>query len=180
MLDQNKAQKVIIADVSAKCLSKAEMLLSEYVACGKAESRVSDGFDNVGDCSVALIAGMGGEEIVHILKKAVILPEKLVLQPMKNCDKVRYFVVEKGYKIQRDVVFKASGKFYDLLVLEKGKDHLTSEEAEFARDNVKEKNADFVEMIKIRIDKYNEYLNSIVGEKRKGLEAQIERLSKYV
>lgn len=181
MLDYGKADKVIVADVSAKCLSKAEELLADYIASGRAESRVSDGFDNVGNCSVALIAGMGGEEIVHILKKSKALPEKLVLQPMKNCDKVRYFAVELGYRIVKDFLFKAGGKFYDLIVLEKGSDTLTAEEAEFGRDNLKEKNADFVEMIKFKIDKYKEYLIGITdGEKSQGLKAQIERLSKYV
>lgn len=181
MLDLNKAEKVIIADVSAKCLSKAEELLSDYISCGRAESKVSDGFDNVGECSVALIAGMGGEEIVNILTKAKNLPEKLVLQPMKNCDKVRYLVVELGYRIEKDFLFKAGGKFYDLIVLVKGKDVLTKDEAEFGRDNLNNKNADFIEMIKNKIDKYEEYLVGITdGEKKQGLKAQIERLSKYV
>ena len=75
MLDSGKAQKVIIADVSEKCLKKAEELLSDYIAIGRAESKVSDGFTKVGECSVALIAGMGGEEIVHILSQAKVLPK---------------------------------------------------------------------------------------------------------
>jgi tRNA A22 N-methylase len=90
-------------------------------------------------------------------------------------------VVELGYKIEKDFVFKAGGKFYDLLVLEKGKDSLTEEEIEFGRTNLLEKNADFIEMINKRIDKYQEYLVSIPdGEKRNGLKTQIERLKKYV
>jgi tRNA (adenine22-N1)-methyltransferase len=181
MLDGEKCEKVIIADISASCLKKAEDLLADYVSNGRAQSKVSDGFSKIEYCTVALIAGMGGEEIVHILDKAKCLPERLVLQPMKNCDKVRCRVVELGYKIEKDFVFKAGGKFYDLLVLEKGKDSLTEEEIEFGRTNLFEKNADFIEMIKQRIDKYQEYLVGIPdGEKRNGLKTQIERLKKYV
>lgn len=181
MLDCNKAKKVIIADVSAKCLKKAELLLSDYIKSGRAESKVSDGFDKIDFCSVALIAGMGGEEIISILSKASSLPEKLVLQPMKNCDKVRCFVVENGYKIEKDFVFKAGGKFYDLISLVKGKDHLTEEQIEFGKDNLKKDNPHFKEMIKLRLNKYAEYLKGIPdGQRKDELKAQIEKLKKYV
>ncbi|MBQ8426370.1 MAG: SAM-dependent methyltransferase [Clostridia bacterium] len=181
MLDSGKAQKVIVSDVSAKCLKKAELLLSDYIANGRAESKVSDGFDKIDFCSVALIAGMGGEEIISILSKARSLPEKLILQPMKNCDKVRYFVVQNGYRIERDFVFKAGGKFYDLMSLTKGKDKLTEEQAEFGKDNLLGHNTDFIEMISYRINKYSEYLKDIPdGEKKEELNAQIEKLKKYV
>lgn len=181
MLDSGKAKKVIISDVSAKCLKKAEELLAKDLLNGRAESKVSDGFDKIGECSVALIAGMGGEEIASILKKATYLPERLILQPMKNCDKVRYLAISLGYKIQSDFVFKAGGKFYDLISLVKGKDNITAEEAEFGRDNLNRKNADFIEMIELRLNKYREYLDGIFDqEKREGLIAQIKRLEKYV
>lgn len=181
MLDFGKAKKVIISDVSAKCLEKAEQLLSNEIESGRAESKVSNGFDKIEHCSVALIAGMGGEEIISILQKAKFLPEKLILQPMKNCDKVRYFVVNLGYKIEKDFLFKAGGKFYDLISLTKGKDDLTDEQAEFGKDNLKGNNPYFAEMISLRLDKYRQYLKEMPeGEKKKELNAQIEKLKKYV
>ncbi len=181
MLDMGKAKKVIIADISAKCLEKAEQLLSSELKFGRAESKVSNGFEKIEFCSVALIAGMGGEEIISILEKTKFLPEKLVLQPMKNCDKVRYFVVELGYKIERDKVFKAGGKFYDLISLVKGEDTITPEQAEFGKDNLTSFNPHFKEMINNRLEKYREYLSQMPkGAKEEELKAQIEKLEKYV
>ena len=181
MLKSGKASKVIISDVSEKCLDKARELLSEDIALGRVESVVSDGFDKIDDCSTALIAGMGGEEIINILYKAKNLPETLILQPMKNCDKVRCFVVENGYKIDKDFVFKAGGKFYDLIVLSIGKDNLTEEEIEFGRTNVAERNCDFIEMVNSRINKYNDYLKTIPdGQRKREILLEIERLKKYV
>ena len=84
MLESGKCKKVIISDVSKKCLDKAIALLSNEIEEGRAEAVVSDGFEKVKECDLALIAGMGGEEIVGILKRAKTLPLKLVLQPMKN------------------------------------------------------------------------------------------------
>ena len=70
MLKQGKAKKVIIADISAKCLEKAEQLLKESIENGSAISVVSNGFDKVPENDVSLIAGMGGEEICDIILHA--------------------------------------------------------------------------------------------------------------
>ena len=182
VLENGKAEKVIVSDISEKCLDKAKDLLKEEIAESKAEAVVSDGFDKVTGADEALIAGMGGEEIVSILLNAKSLPERLILQPMKNAEKVRKTAVELGFKTEKDYVFKSGGKFYDLIVLSKGKDFLTEEEIEFGRTNLKEFPSAFIERIKHNILTLEKVL-------RKGdlsLKAQaetrnkIERLNKYV
>lgn len=158
MLDSGKCDKVIISDISEKCLSKARDLLGDYAAQNRVDSVVSDGFEKISACDQALIAGMGGEEIMAIIESAKLqnkLPEKLVLQPMKNCDKVRLCAVNAGYKIESDKIFKSGGKFYNLIVLSFGKDALTEEEIAFGRDNVRDLPEDFKEMIAIEINKLN-------------------------
>ena len=72
MLERGKAKKVLASDISEKCLEKARDLLKAEIVLGKAECIVSNGFDNLSGCDCALIAGMGGEEIILILKNAVI------------------------------------------------------------------------------------------------------------
>lgn len=182
MLSSGKCEKVIISDISAKCLKKAEELLEYEIANGRAVSVVSDGFDKIEFCDTALIAGMGGEEICFILKRANRLPNSLVLQPMKNCDKVRICAVNSGYKILSDKIFKSAGKFYDLIVLTKGEDVLTEEEVEFGRDNVIEKGQDFSEMIKGKIEKLGFYLSNpdLSDTARSEMIKEIERLKRYV
>ncbi len=182
MLQSGKCSKVIISDVSQKCLDKAVSLLSNEIEEGRAFAVVSDGFEKVGNCDLALIAGMGGEEIVGILKRAKTLPKKIVLQPMKNTKKVRKTAVELGYKIQKDYTFFTGKIFYDLLLLVKGKDVLTEEEAEFGRTNLKEKPTAFIKQIKLRIKKLTGFLK---GEKLKQgtkeqMQEEIQRLENYV
>ena len=78
-------------------------------------------------------------------------------------------------------VFKAGGKFYDLISLVKGEEHLTPEQAEFGKDNLNGDNPHFKEMIKTRLNKYEEYLKGLpLGEKKQELKVQIEKLEKYV
>ena len=182
MLDNGKAKKIIIADISKKCLMKAEELLSNEIACGTAQSVVSNGFEKVENCDLALIAGMGGEEIVNILSCAKILPQKLVLQPMKNPDKVRACAVKLGYRIEKDYVFKSSKKFYDLMLLVKGQDSLTKEEMEFGRTNLETKPKAFIEMLEFKMDKLSQYLakEGLSSQAKKDILEQMEKLKKHV
>ncbi len=182
MLVSGKCERAIISDVSAKCLLKAQELLKDYIDEGRVVSVVSDGFDNLPPCDLALIAGMGGEEIVSILEKAGSLPNKLVLQPMKNAEKVRRIAISLGYAIKRDYVFYSGGIFYDLISLEKGEDVLTDEEAEFGRDNLKGDNEDFKKLIKIKVEKVNAYLKNpaLSSEVRGEMQSELLRLEKYV
>ena len=184
MLKSGKCKKVIVSDISAKCLKKAENLLATELINGSAKSVVSNGFDNVEYCDVALIAGMGGEEICDILSRAKNtekLPKTLVIQPMKNCDRARLVAVDCGYAIKYDKLFKSAGKFYNLIVLEKGSDTLTEEEIEFGRDNVKQRPKEFIEMIEENIYKHNEILKGELSkETKKIVREKIKKLEKYV
>lgn len=136
MLFKGKCKKAIVSDISEKSLEKARNLLKTEILNGRAEAVVSDGFINVPFCDVALIAGLGGDEIIKILSDAPFLPERLTLQPMKKSPKVREFVVSIGYFIEEDRVFLEGHIFYDVIRLIKGKDSLSPEEIEFGRTNL--------------------------------------------
>ena len=185
MLKENRCEKAYVSDISAKSLGKAENLLADFIASGRAQGFVSDGFDNVPKPDCALIAGVGGELIADILKraeKAGKLPDNLILQPMKHCDKVRRLAVGLGYRIKKDFTVKADGQFYDIISLVKGKDFLTAEEAEFGRTNVKELPPAFKEKIKVEIGKIISYTESetMTDATRKKMLEKAERLKKYV
>ena len=185
MLDEKVCEKVIISDISEKCLKKAEVLLGDYIESGRAESVVSDGFNGLGWCDQALVAGMGGEEIVGIIESAKTqnkLPERLVLQPMKNCDKVRLCAVTAGYKVVSDKVFKSGGKFYNLIVLTFGNDSLTEEEIAFGRDNIKELPEDFREMMAVEVQRL-ENAKKNCGDNQSAcaqIDEKLKKIEKYV
>ena len=182
MLKRGKANKVIIADISKKCLSKAEQLLARFIAQGKAVSVVADGFNGLPDSDVGLVAGMGGEEICSILKGAKSLPKTLVLQPMKNSDKVRRLAIDMGFKLEKDFVFFSAEKFYDVMVLTVGKDCLTEEEIEFGRDNIREKAPDFIRQISAKICVINDVLanGNLSHSAKEKLVKEKGKLEKYV
>ena len=143
---------------------------------------VSDGFKNVPPCDVALIAGMGGEEIIKIIDEAAVLPKILVLQPMKNVRKVREFIVSAGYAVTTDRVFMEGYMFYDLLVLKKGADTLTEEEKEYGRTNLLSPSDDFRKKIRWEIKCIDERIEK--GDLKKNILLAFmkkkEELKKYV
>ena len=185
MLKSGKAKKVIVSDISAKCLKKAEDLLSVYIQKGICESAVSDGFERVNDCDLALIAGMGGEEISAIMEKAFSLnklPKTLVIQPMKNCDKARLTALKVGYAVKYDKVFKSAKKYYNLILLEKGNDALSQEEIEFGRDNIKLLHQDFIDMMRDTFEKLTRVLEqeNLAIDVKNSVEERLEKIKKYV
>lgn len=182
VLKSGKCKKVILSDVSEKCLQKAKDLLCEEIQNQTALAVVSDGFDNLPKCDCALIAGMGGEEIISILKKAKSLPDILVLQPMKNTDKVRVTTVELGYQVLTDFTFQVGRIFYDLMVLKVGKDSLTPQEIAYGRTNLQTKPIGFKNKIKSKINSLSAVLKSpdLSDETVESIKSQIRELENYV
>lgn len=175
------AEKVYVSDVSEKCLAKAEKLLAVHMRTGLVESFVSDGFAAFPETpDQALVAGMGGEEIVKILSAAAELPERLVLQPMKNAPKVRRFLADNGYKIAEDVTFR-DVRYYDIIAAARGADELSADEEFFGRTNLAERTEAFIGKIKAELADIAEYLAKPMGETaRAELLARKERLEKVL
>ena len=156
VLKNNLCKEAMIADVSISSLKKAEKLLFNYLENGRLKSICTNGLQSIDrKYQQVLIAGMGGEEIISILKNGF-LPQTLILQPMKNVDKVRKFLLENHYGIIKDFTFWDK-KYYDLIVAEKNSKlqveyrHL---ELEYGYDNLHAPTYDFVKKIKEEIEKY--------------------------
>jgi len=115
MLESKLCKTATISDISAKCLEKAEKLLSVYIKNGAVKSVCCNGLEKIDeDTDEILIAGMGGEEIVNILTSSYI-PKLFVLQPMRNMREVREFLLKNGAEITVDEPFDNCGKFYYVL-----------------------------------------------------------------
>lgn len=181
VLDEGRAERAVVSDISKKCLDKACALLSDYISAGRCSAVVSDGFRALPPADCALIAGMGGEEIIKILKEAPYLPRKLVLQPMKNSDKLRVYAVKAGYRILKDYTFFAGGGYYDVVVCERGEDVLTEEEAEFGRTNIKERPSAFRAFMRLAAKKQREIARGqrLSEERRREFIARAERFERY-
>lgn len=158
MLKNKMCSFAMIADISANSLKKAEKLLAEYLQSGQLKSICTNGLQSIEKIyEQILIAGMGGEEIIQILQNGY-LPSILVLQPMKNTEKVRQFLLAQNYCILKDFTF-FDKKFYDLLVAkQETKSNLlkvySALDIKYGYDNLHTPQQDFLDKIILEIAKY--------------------------
>ncbi len=181
-LNSGKCEKAFISDVSAECLKKAQELLSDFIECGRVGYAVCDGLEKVDDdCDAAIIAGMGGEEIIKILKESRFKPQNLYLQPMKNANKVREYLINNGYGITLDYTF-CDGKFYDYIVAERGeKREYDKDDIAYGKDNLNDMPKAFVDKLNAELKTYKSVLcNCKTETAKKELVQKINDLEKVL
>lgn len=164
MLKNGLCESALVSDVSAPSLKKAETLLREYIAAGKVRSYCCAGLERTDkDCEQALIAGMGGDEITEILNNSFI-PQKFVLQPMKNAARVREYLIKNGAYISRDEYFLSGNKFYCVIkgTREKALDQAYSQANLIFGQDLKSPTAK--KYIKSELDKKLSYLNGKLSD----------------
>lgn len=181
MLKNGLCRNAVISDISPKSLNKAETLLSEFIAQGKCESICCDGLEKIdADTELVLIAGMGGEEIIKILKNSFI-PKNFLFQPMKNAEELRRFLIESGCEITVDDVFR-DDKFYFVIKGKKsGKKNLYSAaEYKYGKDSLK--NPVLYQMLKKELEKKAGYLSrkEMSEENRKKVTAESQYIKEVL
>lgn len=165
VIESGKSKRVTISDLSLPSLQKAEKLLKKHILSGEVTSVCCDGLKGVcPDTQTVLIAGMGGEEIIKILTESPFLPPVLILQPMKNVDKVRKKLFELGYGITRDFIFFTK-RYYNVIVAKMGQKVMPYNEFEFifGRDNLSNRTEDFKNYLKREIAITERYAKSVVS-----------------
>lgn len=173
MLKNSLCEKAIISDISEKCLSKAKILLKDYIEDGKCIPVCCFGLEKIDKNSdLVLIAGMGGEEITAILEAAYI-PKNFVLQPMRNVSEVRDYLLKSGAEITRDDVFESGGKYYFVICGRKSgnKNTYTPAQLQFGKGDI---NGALGRYLSEELAKKQEYLTrNLSDESRKQILEQI-------
>ena len=172
LFELNKIDFCFLSDISGKCLEKAKKNLDGFK--DKTTFTVADGLlgflpqgqnldkkDTNFVPEQAIIAGMGGKEIVKIIKQDNLKQIKyFVLQPQKNVDEVRLFLTKNYFCIKREVVAKQGKMFYNILSVERSdKIHrLSKSQIVVGKFLKKDMDNDFKDYIKFNIQKFGSIL----------------------
>ena len=147
------AKKVIAADIKRGPLNQAEKNISAFSASDIVETRLSDGFENIGQNEVdcAIIAGMGGETIAEILKN-----EKgcrhFVLQMQTAHRDLREFLSQNGFIIEKEAIAREGRQIYTALLCSRGEKYsLTETQMEIGPLLIKERPPLFPDYVKYRL-----------------------------
>lgn len=120
LVQRKRIPRAIAMDINKGPLQRAcehiaEFQLDEYI-----ETRLSDGVKKlkVGEVDSILIAGMGGELVIHILTDGMEVcrsAKELILQPQSELEKVRQFLRERKFKIVDEDMVIEDGKYYPMM-----------------------------------------------------------------
>jgi len=149
LLLDHKTNYLIASDISAPSLEKTRKLLQQNNLLDQASTRVGDGLDIIRTdekIDQVIIAGMGGKEIMDILKR---YPNKnsvqhWIFQPMKELSTLREYMQKNNLKILHDVVMTERKKFYHIITATYGKQKLSMVQRDFGAIK-KDRNEEFFE-----------------------------------
>ena len=124
------AQRGIIShglamDVRKGPLERAKEHIRQYGLEDVIETRLSDGICQLQDheADTVIVAGMGGELVIHILEEGRRFWDQIghwILSPQSELDKVRDYLVEQGFAIERETMLKEEGKYYVVMDVVRG------------------------------------------------------------
>lgn len=181
---QNKADMVISADISAPSLQKAIMLAEKLNISEFISFRESDGFQNItkhDKVNQAVIAGMGGKEIIKILENKPKRLHKFVLGPQSDVLELRTYLSEHGYKIVVDIMVYEKGKYYNIIKVRRGstkfKNYL---DYYFGKTNLTDNKKVFMKYLQEEKEKIEEFKQKTNGELTKKLRDRENLLNKAV
>lgn len=130
-LAKNNISKDIIAtDISAKSLKKLEDKLDKNLE-NIIKTEVCDGLDGIDikENQIAIIAGMGAITIIDILSKDIDKVRNfdyVICEGNIGNEKLRKFLNENNFIIDRDFLIKDGRKHYDIIRFKNGKDRRLS------------------------------------------------------
>jgi tRNA (adenine22-N1)-methyltransferase len=117
LLLKGLCQQAIATDIGTGPLQNAKKTAEKYGVQEKMTFVLSDGLQKISpaDADTIVIAGMGGETILHILEEApwVNAPQyTLLLQPMSKIETLRSFLAAQGYEIDQEQLIEEQRFLY--------------------------------------------------------------------
>lgn len=117
LVQKGIAPFAVASDVRLGPLTRARANVEKYGLAPKISLLLCDGIDDgkMGDCSVFIVAGMGGELIGEILRKSAIAKKEgvtLILQPMTGEEELRLFLAEAGFAVTDERLTKEGDRLY--------------------------------------------------------------------
>lgn len=132
LIQRGRIPFAIAADVGHEPLQHAIRTADEYGVAG-IDFRLCDGLRGISEDEVdtIVIAGMGGETIVHILSAAAWTraPGRymLLLQPMTKAGELRRWLVDNGYRFTDERLVRDKNFLYPVMVITGGEQPQLSE-----------------------------------------------------
>lgn len=120
LVEDGKTKRGIAADLKPQPLEKARREAERRGLSAQMDFVLTDGLTGISPegLEAVVIAGMGGETILHILESWPHAKEPGItwlLQPMTKAERLRQWLWEQGFSIHREECCTAAGRVYTVL-----------------------------------------------------------------
>lgn len=120
LVQQGKIPRAIAMDINKGPLMRAQEHISMCQLEDYIETRLSDGVEalEAGEVDSILIAGMGGDLVIHILNEGLDVcrqAKELILQPQSELARVRQYLREHLFQIIDEDMVIEDGKYYPMM-----------------------------------------------------------------
>lgn len=125
LVERGIAARALAMDVRSEPLKRAREHILEHGLEDEIEVRLSDGVKELkpGEADTVVIAGMGGELVIHILEDGRHLWEEVghwILSPQSELHKVRKYLENHGFSIIKEEMVEEDGKYYTVMDVVRG------------------------------------------------------------
>lgn len=183
LLEEGRFQRGIAMDVHEGPLLRARENIQSHGLSDRISCRLGDGLERLGkgEADTVVIAGMGGSLIIRILtegEKVLKEVSRLVLQPQSEIAKVRDFLQEQGYQIEKEHMVLDEGKYYQAMRIGHGRmEKLLPEEAKYGSFLLKENDSCLKEYLNREEQKFREILESLQDGGNEKTKKRMEELN---
>ena len=119
LLEAGIADEVIASDIGEGPLQAAQRTIDAHGLSGQIRTILSDGLQNIPPEGLThiVIAGMGGETIIHILENCPfpLDPVKLILQPMTKARELRKWLYRAGFELSAETCVRDDRYLYAVM-----------------------------------------------------------------
>lgn len=158
--DNGHKEIIYCVDNKVGPLNSAKQTIDEY-QLKNCVTILSNGLEKVdGEFDVVVMAGMGYHNVISIINERV---KKAIIQVNTDVDKMRKWLVNNGFKIIDELVIY-DHKYYEILVVEKGKQILNDIEETCGPINIKKNDKVFRDYLTYRINKFRTILSDLSKE----------------
>lgn len=171
-LYQNKiVKKIIASDINFSALNNAIENIKANKLEKKIETRLSDGLENIhaeDEIDTLVIAGMGSNTIVNMLKKDIKKLDKIktiIIQSNTKLEFLRSEIVKLNYYIADEAIVEDNKKIYIVIKFIKGRRKYTKKELYFGPILLSTKSLVFQKYTKDNLKKLQCILSSVPKNK---------------
>lgn len=120
LVEQGRVEHGIAADINLQPLDKARREAARRGIRERITFRLTDGLQGIEPAGLGtvIIAGMGGETIIHILESWPHTKDTgitYLLQPMTKAERLRCWLWEEGFSLRRERCCTAAGRVYSVM-----------------------------------------------------------------